>query len=62
VTFTQRFDAGECIVKEISSFLTNWITHHINEDQDFCAGIAEEMNGPQNKEKGWFARTFGGGD
>jgi hemerythrin len=60
VVFTQRYDAGECIVEEISPFLESWIAHHIIEDRDFCQGIASEINGPQRK-PGWFSRTFGGG-
>lgn len=60
VNFTQRFDSGECVVEEIAPFLRGWLPHHINEDKDFCAGVAAELNGPKKKDKGWFSRTFGG--
>ncbi len=60
VTFTQRYDAGECIVEEVRPFLESWIEHHIDEDRDYCEDVAAEMNAPAQQKKGWFARTFGG--
>ncbi len=59
VTFTQRYDAGECIIEEIRPFMQNWVSHHISEDRDYCQEVAAELNASQSNKKGWFARTFG---
>lgn len=57
--YTQHYDTGECIVDAIHPFLVKWFSHHIDEDKDYCAGVAAEMNESSNKKKGWFTRTFG---
>lgn len=60
VKYSQRFDAGECIVEELTTFLEQWVEHHMRDDRDFCSDVAAEMNAPKKREQGWFARTFGG--
>ncbi len=38
---SQRHLSGEHISKELSTFLTNWLTHHIgHEDQDYVADVS----------------------
>lgn len=60
LTFSQRFDAGECIIEEFHPFLSEWFAHHMEDDKDYCVNAAAEMNAAPGKKKGWFARTFGG--
>lgn len=67
VNFAQRYDAGECIIDEFHPFLQEWFHRHIEEDRDYCLSAAAEMNASTEKEKsekdkGWFARTFGSKD
>lgn len=62
VDFAQRYDSGECIIEEFHPFLQVWFGRHMEEDKDFCLNAAAEMNAPQKRKKGWFGRTFGGGD
>ncbi|MEN8169874.1 MAG: bacteriohemerythrin [Pseudomonadota bacterium] len=57
--YTQQYDTGECIIDAIHPFLEKWFVHHMEEDKDFCADVAAEMNEAQKKKKGWFSRTFG---
>lgn len=57
--YTQRYDSGECIVEEIQPFLVTWFPHHTDEDKDYSAGVADELNDGARKKKGWFSRTFG---
>lgn len=62
--FTQRFDAGEQNVIELSQFLGGWLrSHFAHEDRDYSPQVLMEMHGLTDKEQlnnkgSWFSRTL----
>jgi len=62
--YTQRFDAGEDILAELTQFLTGWLhSHFTHEDRDYSPQVLAEMQGltdqaaHQDRES-WLSRTL----
>lgn len=64
VAYTQRFDSGEDVTKELYQFLDSWLrSHFAHEDKDYSPQVIAEMHGLTSESaalnnKSWLSRTL----